>query len=151
MPRRTSVWDDKLFVTAAVMKRPPQGSTAQATRPERYLGGGGRQRSDLTGALYSWETYCLDTETGEILWRRVAREGNPRVPWHSSNTYATETPVTDGERVYAYFGMTGLYCYELDGDLVWKKDLGSYETRAGWGASSSPVLHGGRLFLQIDN
>jgi outer membrane protein assembly factor BamB len=59
--------------------------------------------------------------------------------------------VTDGEQIYAYFGMTGLYCYDFNGDLVWQKDLGSYETRAGWGTASSPVLYRGKLYLQIDN
>jgi len=67
------------------------------------------------------------------------------------NTYATETPVTDGEFVYVYFGMNGLYCYTLEGKLVWEKDLGNFEMRAGWGTSSSPVLHHGKLYLQIDN
>jgi outer membrane protein assembly factor BamB len=47
--------------------------------------------------------------------------------------------------------MTGLYCYDFDGDLVWQRDFGTYETRAGWGTSSSPVIYGGKLFLQIDN
>jgi outer membrane protein assembly factor BamB len=145
------VWGNKLFLTAAVLQRPPRGTSAQAARPERYRGGGGRLRSDLTGATYSWQVLCLDKETGEVLWRRVAREGTPRTPRHSSNTYATETPVTDGARVYAYFGMTGLYCYDFGGDLVWQKDLGSYETRAGWGTASSPILYRGRLYLQIDN
>jgi len=145
------VWGNKLFLTAAVVEQPPRGSTAQATQPEPYRSGGGRLRSDLTSAVYRWEVVCLDTETGQVLWRRAAREGTPRIPRHSSNTYATETPVTDGERVYAYFGMTGLYCYDFDGQLVWQKDLGTYETRAGWGTSSSPVLYEGRLFLQVDN
>jgi outer membrane protein assembly factor BamB len=145
------VWGNKLFLTAAVLEQPPRGSTAQAARPEPYRGGGGRQRSDLTGATYSWEVFCLDTETGEFLWRRAARRGNPRTPRHSSNTYATETPVTDGQRVYAYFGMTGLYCYDFGGELLWQRDLGSYETRAGWGTASSPALYRDKLYLQIDN
>jgi outer membrane protein assembly factor BamB len=59
--------------------------------------------------------------------------------------------VTDGQRVYAYFGMTGVFCYDMDGQLQWKRDLGVYPMRAGWGTSSSPVLFGGKLFLQVDN
>ena len=138
-------------MTAAVLQRPPQGSTAEAARPQPYGGGGGWRRSDLTKATYTWEVFCVDTRDGEVLWRRVAREGFPPTPRHSSNTYATETPVTDGERVYAYFGMNGLFCYDFRGDLLWDKDLGNYETRAGWGTASSPVLDRGKLYLQIDN
>ena len=73
------------------------------------------------------------------------------MPRHSSNTYATETPITDGIRVYAYFGMMGLYCYDFSGRLIWKKDLGNYPMRAGWGTASSPILFEEKLFLQIDN
>ena len=145
------VWGNKVFLTTAVLQQPPEGSSSRSARPEPYRGGGGSRRSDLTNATYSWQLLCLDTETGELLWQRVAREGKPRIPRHSSNTYATETPVTDGERVYAYFGMNGLYCYDLAGDLVWQKDLGSYETRAGWGTASSPVLYRDKLYLQNDN
>src|SRR5205807_5677031 len=89
--------------------------------------------------------------TGKVLWKQVALEGKPRVPTQPSNTYATETPVTDGERVYAYFGMHGVYCYDLAGNLVWKADLGSYPMAMGFGTGSSPVLDDGRLFIQCDN
>src|SRR5205807_2479343 len=87
----------------------------------------------------------------KVPWQQVAREGKPRIPIQQSNTYATETPVTDGERVYAYFGMHGLYCYDTAGKLLWEKDLGAYATTMGQGPASSPVLDGDRLFLQVDN
>jgi outer membrane protein assembly factor BamB len=143
------VWDDQVFLTAAV--RTDTGPDDTSSRPEPYRGGGGRRRSDLTAAMYRWEILCLDADTGQVRWKRTARTGQPSLPRHSSNSYATETPVTDGQRVCAYFGMTGLYCYNLAGQLEWKKDLGTYEMRAGWGTASSPVLFQGRLFLQIDN
>jgi len=109
--------------------------------------GGGRPPD----VVYRWQVYCLDRNSGKILWKQIALEGKPRIPIQQSNTYATETPVTDGERVYAYFGMHGLYCYDFDGNLVWKKDLGTYPTVMGQGPASSPVLDGERLYLQIDN
>lgn len=111
------------------------------------FGGGGSPPN----AIYRWEVLCLDRATGSVLWRELALEGKPRIPTQQSNTYASETPVTDGERVYAYFGMHGVFCYTTDGKLVWKKDLGSFPMQMGWGTSSSPVLDGERLFLQIDN
>ncbi|TWT78206.1 outer membrane biogenesis protein BamB [Posidoniimonas polymericola] len=102
-------------------------------------------------APHKWELVCLDLASGEKLWSKVAKEGVPSVGTHRDNTYASETPVTDGEHVYVYFGMTGLYCYDLDGNLVWQKDLGSYKMQADWGTSSSPALHEGRLFVQVDS
>ena len=75
--------------------------------------------------VYRWEVLCLDRASGKVLWRQLALEGKPRIATHASNTYATETPVTDGERVYAYFGMHGVFCFDLAGKLLWQKDLGS--------------------------
>ncbi|MFL5244174.1 MAG: PQQ-binding-like beta-propeller repeat protein [Gemmataceae bacterium] len=111
-------------------------------------GFGGGKPPDV---VYRWEIYCLDRPTGKVLWKRLALEGKPRIPTQQSNTYATETPVADGERIYAYFGMHGLFCYDFAGNLVWKKDFGSYPMQMGFGTASSPVLDGDRLFLQIDN
>jgi outer membrane protein assembly factor BamB len=111
------------------------------------MGRGGR----APDAVYRWEVYCLNRADGKVLWKQTAAEHKPTIPTQRSNTYATETPVTDGERVYAYFGMTGVFCYDLDGKLLWKKELGSYPMMAGWGTGSSPTLDGKRLFIQCDN
>jgi outer membrane protein assembly factor BamB len=101
--------------------------------------------------LYRWEVSCLDLKTGETLWKSTAREGSPRIKKHRATNYASETPVTDGKRLYAYFGMNGVYCFDLNGTLLWEKDLGAHYTLNGWGTGSSPVLHQGRLFIQVDN
>ncbi len=128
------IWGNKVFVTSAVMVEKP----AEADRR-------------LTGGKFSWEVRCLDLTTGIILWKQVATSGSPRIATHRSNTYASESPLTDGERLYVYFGMTGLFCYGLDGELLWKKDLGAYAMQGDWGTSSSPALHEEKLYLQIDN
>lgn len=112
-------------------------------------GFGGMQRPP--DAVYKLEVYCLDRASGKVLWKELAYEGKPRIPTQASNTYATETPVTDGERVYAYFGMHGVYCYDLKGKPVWKADLGSYRMAMGFGTGGSPALADGRLFIQCDN
>jgi outer membrane protein assembly factor BamB len=112
-------------------------------------GFGGMQKPP--DVIYKLEVFCLDRETGKVLWQKPAYEGKPRIPTQASNTYATETPVTDGERVYAYFGMHGVYCYDFAGNLEWKKDLGSYPMGMGMGTGSSPALADGRLFIQCDN
>jgi len=100
-------------------------------------------------SMSSWEVFCVDRQTGKVVWNQVAREGKPRTGTHGSNGFATETPVTDGERLYAYFGMHGVYCYDLDGKLLWEKDLGAFPTENG--SASSPAFDGKRLFIQIDN
>src|SRR5437870_569514 len=67
-------------------------------------------------AVYRWEVYCLNAADGKVVWKQTAAEHKPSVPINGSNTYASETPVTDGERVYAYFGMTGVFCYDFAGN-----------------------------------
>ena len=155
-----AVWNGRLFLTAAVMTKKPAGGQQKAQdRPRRRRSGRnqgrgrgrGGYRNNLATAEYRWEVQCLDTKNGEVLWKQVTREGNPPQGRHAQNTYATETPITDGERVYAYFGMNGLYCFTVDGTPVWRKDLGNYKMRNDWGTSSSPALHDGILYLQIDS
>ncbi len=133
-------------------KTPPK----KKERPKGSGGGGfggfgGFGERKPPDAMYRWEVYCLDRADGKVLWKQLAIERKPTIPIHSTNTYASETPVTDGERLYAYFGMTGLFCYDLAGKLVWSKDLGTYPMMFGFGAGSSPALDGDRLFVQCDN
>ena len=114
----------------------------------RGLGGFGAEAPDV---VYRWEVHCLDAATGKTVWKKVAAVQKPKMPKNPTNTYASETPVTDGERVYAYFGMTGLFCYDFDGKLIWEKDLGAYPMMFGHGSGASPRIDGERLFIQCDN
>jgi outer membrane protein assembly factor BamB len=107
--------------------------------------------ADSRNFTYRWKLLCLSAETGAVLWEQVAHEGKPRVRKHRSNTFASETPVTDGELVIAYFGMTGIDCYDFDGKRLWTKDLGVYPMQADWGTGSSPVLYGDAVLVQCDN
>jgi outer membrane protein assembly factor BamB len=138
------VWGDRIFVTTAV--------AAKEAKPKSFTESyGGANVGKLPDDVYRWEVLCLERATGKILWKQTAAEGKPAIPIHPSNSYASETPVTDGERVYAYFGTKGLFCYDVTGQLLWSKDLGAYKMMMGWGTGSSPALEGDRLFVQCDN
>lgn len=137
------VWGDRVFITEAILDE-------NSIPPDTSSGREERQVNPFEGT-YRWMVYCLDLESGEMLWEKVAHEGKPGIRTHRDNTYASETPVTDGKRVYVYFGMTGLYCYDFDGDLIWEKDLGTYNSKSDWGTSTSPVLYKNYLYLQVDN
>ncbi|MBI3882567.1 MAG: PQQ-binding-like beta-propeller repeat protein [Verrucomicrobia bacterium] len=131
---------DKIFLTTAI--------TEKQQAPLRKGPGGGEDAPDV---MYRWEVHCYDRATGKLLWNQKAAEHKPRSGNHLSNTFASETPVTDGERVYAYIGQVGVFCYDLNGKLLWSHDLGAYRTQGNWGTSSSPALEGGRLFVLCDN
>lgn len=91
---------------------------------------------------------CLDRTTGEVLWRR---EFEPRLPEHkyqgegAYHGYAASTPTTDGERLYVFFGKSGVYCFNLQGEQLWHADVG--QGTSGWGSGSSPVLYGQLLLI----
>jgi len=93
----------------------------------------------------------LDLLSGKVLWERLVHHGTPPGPVYAKNSYTSETPVTDGERVYAYFGNVGVFCLDLEGRLVWSKSLPPHSMRHSWGTAASPVLHRDRLYLVNDN
>lgn len=134
------VWGNQVFVASVV--------PVKINKP----GEGEEENQDLFRKdVYRWELSCVDLLSGKELWKQVAHEGSPRIKKHARTNYASETPVTNGKHVYVYFGMTGLYCYDMDGSLVWEKDLGAFETQRGWGTGSSPLLYRDKLFVQVDN
>jgi outer membrane protein assembly factor BamB len=96
--------------------------------------------------------YDVDFKTGKIRWGRELHSGLPSIPRHVRNSYASETPVTDGERVYVYFGSIGLVAaLDLNGWPVWTKDTGVFESAQGWGMAASPLLYKDRLYIVNDN
>jgi len=135
------VWGNKIFFTNAVLKDP---SILREPRP-------GRRPDNPFEAVYSFEVICLDLKTGKEDWKKVVYTGEPTYRTHRDNNYAPETMVTDGKNVYAQFGNTGVYCFDLDGNQVWEKELESYPMQGNWGTSTSPLLYKNKLYLQIDN
>jgi outer membrane protein assembly factor BamB len=93
----------------------------------------------------------LSLTTGEILWQRQVHAGVPQSAIHLKSSYASETAVTDGKRVYFCFGNLGIFCFDMSGNEVWQRRITPQETRYGWGTAASPVLHNGRLYYCFDN
>ena len=141
------VWGDRIFVTTAVRE-----NYAAQLKVGLY--------GDITPVpdegIHSWKVYSIDKSTGKVLWERTAYRGVPRTKRHPKATHANSTPVTDGKHVIAFFGSEGLYCYDFEGNLVWKKDLGLLDSvffqvpEVQWGFASSPVIHGDVVIVQSD-
>jgi outer membrane protein assembly factor BamB len=144
------VWGDSIFLTTAIADDQPKPDPAQMG-PGVSGFAGFFSTFEPPEADYRWLVMRLDAATGEVKWEKVAREGRPRMHIHPNNTFATETPATDGQRVVVHFGMTGLYCYDLAGELLWSNELEAYPTQFGWGTGSSPVLFEDYVYLQCDN
>lgn len=136
-------WGDRVYLTTVES----HGKEEEAKKG-LYFGG---DRSEPPKEDHDWKVIALDLNTGEIVWEKLVDKGPPRHSLHIKNSYATETPITDGERIYAMFGNRGFYCLDLEGNVVWSKPLQPFKTRLGWGTASSPMLYDGRLYLVMDN
>jgi outer membrane protein assembly factor BamB len=137
------VADDRVFLTTVVsegaMEEPKKGL---------YFGG---ERKEVPRTKHQWLVLGYDLKSGRELWRKEAKAGIPPNQLHIKNSYASETPVTDGERLYAYFGNVGLFCYDLEGKLLWSTNWPPVKTRYGWGSAASPALHNDRIIIVNDN
>ena len=136
------VWDDTVVVTSVV-------SSQGVESPEAGLYGGGERPAPTDE--HQWVVFAFEVDTGSVRWSRVVHEGVPGSARHLKNTFASETPVTDGKHIYAYFGNVGLFCLDMEGNVLWTRQFAATETRFGWGTASSPVLYEGRIYLVVDN
>ncbi len=137
------VWDQRVFVTTAL-------SEGQVEPPKKGLYFGG-ERPDPPKHRHHWQVLCLDWKNGQVLWSNEVAAAAPSTPVHVKNTYASETPVTDGERVYACFGSVGLFCLDVSGKSLWSQAFPPRKIAHGWGTAASPVLYGDRVFVISDN
>jgi len=141
------VWGDTIFLTTAIEGEVVPGAKAVDHMDE----GKPFVHPDAVGAdrKHKLEVLAVDAKTGKVLWERVAYEGTPYDSVHRKASFASLTPVTDGEQVYAFFGSEGLYAYDFKGNLKWKASVGGIGT-LGVGYGSSPVLHRGLVILLCD-
>jgi outer membrane protein assembly factor BamB len=137
------VWGNRAFVSAV-----HSDDDYEAPKAGLYLGLG---RGEPPDSVHHWMVYCLSLDSGELLWKHEAHTGKPQVPRHPKNTYAAETPTTDGKRVYVLFGDVGLYAYDFDGRQSWEHPIEPKKTNLGYGAAASPVVQGDQVIMVYDN
>jgi outer membrane protein assembly factor BamB len=141
------IWKDRIFLTTAVPvagegQKPPSGDGPMA----RSFGSEGVQPD------HRFEVMCLDKKSGKVLWQKTARTAAPHEGYHRKyGSFASNSPVTDGKIVVAFFGSRGVFTYDLNGKLLWQKDLGlQMKMRNAFGEGTAPVLHGDALILNND-
>lgn len=141
------VWDDKIFLTTAI-----SGSGNDSLKVGLY--GDIDEVGDRS--VHEFWLFCIDKTTGKVLWKRLAHQGVPRTERHTKASHANPTPATNGKHVLAFFGSEGLFCYDFEGELLWKKDFGSMnagpytDPNVEWGFASSPIVHENRVIVQCD-
>ncbi|MES2696392.1 MAG: PQQ-binding-like beta-propeller repeat protein [Verrucomicrobiota bacterium] len=157
------IWQDKIFLLTAIETSEDKATTgttapaqeaAPAPAPDKKGGKRGKGGFGGGGAptkFHEFAVIALERSTGKILWQKTARREVPHEGRHQTNSFASSSPVTDGERLYVPFGSRGFYCYDLQGNLQWEKDLGDMRTRGSFGEGASPALAGNALLVTWDH
>ncbi|HEY7180011.1 MAG TPA: PQQ-binding-like beta-propeller repeat protein [Blastocatellia bacterium] len=151
------IWGDRIFLTTAVPTGKVSQLTPESEQPQNPRGrgprGGGMGGGAGAGEEHKFVVMCLDRKTGKTLWERVARVATPHEGYHQQyGSFASNAPVTDGSHLYASFGSRGIYCYDLDGKLIWEKDLGvQMRIRLQFGEGAAPALYGDLLIHSYDH
>ena len=142
------VWEEKIFVQTAI-----QGAEQKVEEPDddNPFSGFFRQRSGGPTNTYQFALLAINRSDGSILWQKTLREEVPHEGTHQDASFASNSPVTDGEYVYAYFGSRGLYCVDMDGNVKWEKDIGEMRKSNAFGEGSCPVLYGNTLIIVQDH
>lgn len=141
------VWGNRVFVSTAV-----SSDKAQSIRTGLY----GDVEPVSDASKHTWRLVSMDKATGKVVWDKVVVEGTPKTKRHPKSSQASATPVTDGKYVVVSFGSEGLYAYDFDGTLVWKKDLGVlnagwfFDPDYEWGIGSSPIIYKNMVIVQCD-
>ena len=157
------VWGDSVYVQTAVktarkaspeevakqpQPAPRRGSSRRGRRPRR---GGNWMGTTQPTDVYKFILLAIDRRMGKTAWQRTLREELPHERLHRDASQASNSPITDGKHVFAYFGSRGLYCLDMQGKVIWGKRLGKMVTRNSFGEGSSPALHGDTIVLTWDH
>jgi outer membrane protein assembly factor BamB len=140
------VWGEQVFVLTAIDSgRVVEGAAKPEDQPARPFG------IKFPNTLYKYVVLCLDRATGKTLWERTAIEDLPHEGHHGDSSFASASPTTDGRRLYVSFGSRGVFCFDLTGELQWKRPIDQVQTRLSFGEACSPVVHGDSVVLNRDN
>ena len=140
------VWEDKIFIQTAI--EGPEEKAEEEGNDNPFSGFFGGKNE---GPTYKFDLLAINRSDGSILWQKTLRELVPHEGTHRDATFASNSPVTDGEFIYAYFGSRGLYCVDMDGNVKWEKDVGTMYKNNTFGEGSSPVLYGDTLVIVQDH
>ena len=140
------IWQDRVFLLTAIDTGivDPSLPTPE-DQPDRAFG------IKFPNTEHQFVVLCLDRKTGQERWRQVATQHVPHEGHHQDNDFASGSPTTDGERVYCWFGSAGLFCYDMNGNKLWQRDLGKAYMAVSLGEGCSPVLHNDKLIIQRDH
>jgi outer membrane protein assembly factor BamB len=141
------IWKDKVFIQTAV----ETDEKVEPSKPEGEKSEGWSPPSNEAASVLDFRVIALNRDNGHVLWTRSVARERPVDATHETGTWASNSPVTDGEHLYAYFGSRGLYCLDYYGNLIWSRDFGQMEKKMSFGEGSSPALYKDKLVIIWDH
>lgn len=139
------VWEDKIVVQTAV------ATDEFAPEAPKTAGEGSRMAPNQTNRIHEFKVLLIDRNNGKILWETTLEREWPQENTHDLGSWASNSPGTDGERIYAYFGSRGIHCLDFDGNIIWQRDFGQMEKHMSFGEGSSPFIFKDKVFIQWDH
>lgn len=141
------IWKDQMILLSAIKTN----KMGKASKAEEGQDENDWMNAKSTDLIHKFAVISVDRNTGEIQWQTVVREELPYSKTHEFGSWASNSPVSDGENIYAYFGSHGLYCLNLEGEILWERDFGRMEKVMSFGEGSSPYLYKNYLIVLRDH
>lgn len=141
------VWEDQMILLSAVQT----DEKVEKAEPEEGQQDNSWMSPVKTDFIHEFVVISVDRNNGNIQWQTKVREELPHSHTHEFGSWASNSPVTDGEHIYAYFGSHGLYCLDREGKIIWERDLGRMEKVRSFGEGSSPIVHEDKLIILRDH
>ncbi len=143
------VWGERIFLMTSISA--DEAAFAASRDAAQKVLDAGEWPPDVAPVAQAFVVMALSTQDGGEIWRRTVRQAVPHESHYIDSSWSSGSPITDGERLFAFFGSNGLYALDLDGELLWEKDLGDQTTRRGFGEGASPALFGDLLVVPWDH
>jgi len=142
------VWNDRVFITTSIQSdKKVDKEEPEVEEPAERRG----PPANTAANIYEFIVMAINRKDGSILWETKVSEEQPVDGTHRTGTWASNSPVTDGEHLYAYFGSRGLYCLDFEGNILWSRDFGQMKKKMDFGEGSSPALYGDKLVIIWDH
>lgn len=141
------IWEDQIFLLSAVETEKEGKAEAKEEEPQHGRG----MPTTRTTKIHKFVVLAVNRDDGKILWEKTVKEEVPQEGTHEFGSWASHSPVTDGEHIYAYFGSRGLYCLDMEGNIKWERDFGQLSKRMNFGEGSSPAIYEDKIIVNWDH
>ncbi len=139
------IWGNQIILQTAV------ATEKKVEKTDDDSAEGNRMSPSQTDLIHQFTVISVDKNSGKILWQKVVREEHPIERTHELSSWASNSPCTDGENIYAFFGSRGLFCLDFEGNVKWERDFGQMEIVASFGEGASAAVYKDKVFVQWDH